>query len=245
MDFFEFRWTLARALAVCSRGEMALFACVGQIGGDNTCISSSSRRYVAMNDSSSRTSVTLLEQLRQSPKDPDAWKRFESRYGPKILLWCRGWGLQDADANDVTQEVLLKLAQRMSAFEYDPARSFRGWLHAVVRHAWADWMSQPRRRERCGSEDVWQRLCTEPAADDLEKRIEEEFEQHVVAEAKKQVQARVEVTTWRAYALMAERGLSGAEVAAQLQIPEARVYKYKSRIQQMLQEEVRLVLQAD
>jgi RNA polymerase sigma-70 factor (ECF subfamily) len=133
----------------------------------------------------------------------------------------------------------------MSAFQYDPARSFRGWLRTVVCHAWADWMNQPRRRERCGSEDIWQRLCSEPAADDLEKRIEEEFEQHVVAEAKRQVQTRVEAATWQAYALMAERGLTGAEVAAQLQIPEARVYKYKSRIQQMLHEEVQLVLQAD
>ena len=51
---------------------------------------------------------------------------FMARYGPKIHAWCRRWGLQEADAQDVTQMVLLRLSVKVREFVYDPSRSFRG-----------------------------------------------------------------------------------------------------------------------
>jgi RNA polymerase sigma-70 factor (ECF subfamily) len=193
-------------------------------------------------DSSSRTSTSLLEQLRQLPADPAAWSRFVDRYGPRIYTWCRRWGLQDADAQDVAQDILLKLSKSLTTFRYDPSRRFRAWLRAVVRHAWQDWLARPQQRERCGSDEVWILLASQPAADDLEARIEHEFAQQLLAEAKECIRARVEPTTWEVYQLTAEQNLSAADTAARLNIPEARVYKYKSRVQQMLQAEVRELL---
>ena len=86
----------------------------------------------------SRTSATLLARLRQVPPDQAAWVQFTERYGRKIYAWCRRWNLQGADAEDLTQDVLLKLAEKMQTFVYDPAKSFRGWLKTVARHAWSD-----------------------------------------------------------------------------------------------------------
>src|SRR5262249_27845754 len=85
--------------------------------------------------SDSETSPTLLGRLRLDPSDQASWKTFVQRYGPKIYGWCRGWNLQDADAQDVTQNVLLKLAAKLSTFHYDPAGSFRGWLKTLTHHA--------------------------------------------------------------------------------------------------------------
>ena len=78
------------------------------------------------------TSVTLLTQLRQAPSDQAAWGVFVERYGRHIYRWCREWKLQDADAEDVTQEILAKLARKLHAFAYDPSRSFRGWLKTLA-----------------------------------------------------------------------------------------------------------------
>ena len=83
----------------------------------------------------SKTSATLLARLRQVPADQAAWVQFTERYGRKIYAWCRLWNLQQADAEDLTQDVLLKLAEKMQTFDYDPAKSFRGWLKTVARHA--------------------------------------------------------------------------------------------------------------
>ena len=82
------------------------------------------------------TRVTLLARLRQDPTDQTAWDVFVERYGRHIYRWCRQWRLQDADAEDVTQNILMRLTQKMRAFAYDPSRSFRGWLKTVAHHAW-------------------------------------------------------------------------------------------------------------
>src|SRR5262249_8701835 len=150
-------------------------------------------------------------------------------YGPRIYAWCRRWGLQDADAQDVAQDILLKLSKRLRTFQYDRSRSFRAWLHAVVRNTWQDWLLRVRQRDQCGQE-VWKLLSSQPAADDLETRIEKEFEQHLLAEAKEHIRGRVEMATWEVYRLTVEENQSAAQVAACLKIPEARVYKYKSRV---------------
>ena len=55
--------------------------------------------------------------------------------GPLIHRWCRRWRLQEADAQDVAQDVLLKLHGRMATFNYDPSGSFRAWLKTLAHHA--------------------------------------------------------------------------------------------------------------
>ena len=85
----------------------------------------------------SHSSATPLARLRLVPADQAAWAQFTDRHGRKIYGWCRQWNLGDADAEDVTQNVLLKLAEKMRMFDDDSSRSFRGWLKTVTRHAWA------------------------------------------------------------------------------------------------------------
>ena len=52
--------------------------------------------------SDSVTSLTLLRRLRDSPDDQQSWEEFVDRYGGMIQGWCLSWGLQEADALDVT-----------------------------------------------------------------------------------------------------------------------------------------------
>ena len=66
--------------------------------------------------------------LRQDPTDQAAWSEFVDHYGPKIMGWCQKWKLQEADAQDVTQNVLLRLAEKLKDFSYDATKSFRAWL---------------------------------------------------------------------------------------------------------------------
>src|SRR6266487_1159865 len=84
------------------------------------------------------TCPTLLARLRHDPSNESAWEEFVEHYGRHIYRWCRQWKLQDADAEDVTQDILVKLTQKLRAFTYDPSRSFRGWLKTVAHHAWRD-----------------------------------------------------------------------------------------------------------
>ena len=83
------------------------------------------------------TRATLFGRLyRSGAADEDAWREFVDHYGRRIYKWCRHWHLQDADAEEVTQRVLLLLLAKMKDFVYDPSRSFRAWLKTVTHHAW-------------------------------------------------------------------------------------------------------------
>jgi RNA polymerase sigma factor (sigma-70 family) len=190
-------------------------------------------------DAISQTSVSLLGRLRQQPGDQAAWEAFVDRYGPKIFAWCRRWGLQEADAQDVTQDVLLKLAQKIGSFQYDPARSFRAWLKTLTQHAWSDFLDG-RKRARLYPGQLTQDspLETLPAREDLVQRLDAAFEQELLQEAMLRVQLRVKPHTWEAFRLQALEGLSGAEVAARLDLSVTSVFVARSRVQQMLQKEV-------
>jgi RNA polymerase sigma-70 factor (ECF subfamily) len=192
------------------------------------------------------TSPTLLGRLARVPADQEAWGEFAERYGRKIYGWCRWWHLQEADAEDVTQEVLAKLAQKLRHFAYDPARSFRAWLKTVVHHAWRDFLDSRQRRD-AGSGDtrVLELLQTVQARDHLVERLDEEFSRDLLDEALARVRARVHPHTWEAFRLLAREGLSGAAVARALEMKVATVYVARSKVQKMLQEEVRRLRGSD
>ena len=54
-----------------------------------------------------------MHRLNQNPADQLSWSEFVRFYGPAIRGWLQHWGLQEADAQDVTQAVLLKLFEKM------------------------------------------------------------------------------------------------------------------------------------
>jgi len=183
--------------------------------------------------------VTLLARLRQEPTDQAAWGVFVERYGRHIYRWCRQWKLQDADAEDVTQDILMKLAQKLRAFAYDPSRSFRGWLKTLTHHAWRDFVDSPRRaRAAAGDREVWELMRTLEAREDLVQKLQEAFDHELLEAAKVRVRLRVAPHTWEAFRLQALEGLPVAEVAAAVQLQVAMVYVAKSKVQKMLQEEI-------
>jgi RNA polymerase sigma-70 factor (ECF subfamily) len=171
-----------------------------------------------------RTSGTLLGRLRSQPDDADAWAEFVRRYGPRIYQWCLDWRLQPADAQDVTQNVLLKLLGKMRDFEYDPAQSFRAWLKTVTSHALSDYLSACRRQGNAAEGNLAGQLENLEARDGLQRRLEEEFDAELLEQALERVRLRVTPQRWDAFRLTALEGLSGAEAAQRLGMPVATVY---------------------
>ena len=193
-----------------------------------------------------RTSVTLLGRLRARQSDPAAWAEFVLRYEPLLTAWGRRWGLQDADASDVTQTVLLRLSERIGTFQYDAARSFRGYIKTLARYAWLDLMDLKRRPGANGSGDtaVLEALDHVTARDDLSERLADEFDREVYERAADAVRTRVEPHTWEAFRLTGLDGLSGAEAADRLGMQVATVFKAKSKVQKMLKDEIQRLQQA-
>jgi RNA polymerase sigma factor (sigma-70 family) len=189
---------------------------------------------------SESTSPTLLGRIGNDPSDQIAWETFVACYGPKINSWCRQRGLQEADAEDVTQNVLLRLARALKTFTYDPSKTFRGWLRQVTEHALSDFFLDRKRRPGAGrgGDHVLEALETVQARDELMVGLEPEFAHEMVRQASIAVRARVESQTWEAFVLTAYDGRPGEEVAERLGMTVTAVFKAKSRILAFIREEV-------
>src|SRR5208283_5394367 len=92
------------------------------------------------------THASLLLRLRD-PKDHEAWLEFVSLYEPVTYRLLRRHGLQDADAREVMQELLMAVSRSIG--RWDPAKergSFRGWLRRVARNLVINWLNRRRRQ---------------------------------------------------------------------------------------------------
>jgi RNA polymerase sigma factor (sigma-70 family) len=181
------------------------------------------------------TRVSILMALRNDPGDQSAWSAFVDRYGPEIHAWCLRWKLQDADAQDVTQMVLLKLVRHLPDFAYDPSRSFRGWLRTLTAHSWSEFIRDQVRGVRGSSDSVVADLLnTVQARVDLVRHLEETYDQELLERAKSEVRERVEAHTWEAFRLTAIEGVAAADVSARLRIAVATVYRARHVVQAKL-----------
>jgi RNA polymerase sigma factor (sigma-70 family) len=186
------------------------------------------------------TRASLLGRLyRSGGADEDAWRDFVDQYGRRIYKWCRHWHLQDADAEEVTQRVLLLLLGKMKDFVYDPSRSFRGWLKTVTHHAWRNLLASRSHAPAGGGESgQWERLLTVTARDDLVERLERAFDHELLERAMLRVRVRVAPHNWEAFRLTAIVGVEPREVARRLEMKIANVYAARSNVQRLLREEV-------
>ncbi len=184
----------------------------------------------------SQTSLSLMEVLRVDPLNAAAWERFVRRYHPTIYRWCRTWGLQEADAEDVAQDVLAKLTRKMASFQYDQSRCFRAWLKTITQRVLSDLVASRRRSVGNLAISVLEQV---EARADLERHIAEILDRELLDLAITRVRARVAASTWNAFHLLAFENQTVAQASHTLGMPVATVFVAKHRVQKLLKEEIR------
>jgi RNA polymerase sigma-70 factor (ECF subfamily) len=185
------------------------------------------------------TRASLLVRLR-NPRDEAAWRVFLDLYGPLVYGYIRKQGLQDADAADLSQDVLGAVAGAVGRLEYDPRQgAFRNWLFTVVRHKLSNWRRAQRNRPdgRNGTPQQFLERYAAPGAANAE--CEREWEQRLFAWACEQVRRDVSAVTWQAFWRTFIDGQSGKQVAADLGQSVAAVYLARRRVLTRLKELVR------
>ena len=183
------------------------------------------------------TSIGLMNRVCCRPGDPDAWSEFVDIYGVQVLRWARQSGFQDADAEDVTQEILLRLWRCLSSFAYDPTRSFRDYLRKVAQSMWSDWRTSvsPGAIGEGGSVALG-RLNRLTGSDELVASLEAAYNQRLLDQAIIEVKSRVKPRTWEAFRMLAIEQRSGIETAMALEMKLDAVYAARKNVQQMIRE---------
>ena len=191
------------------------------------------------------TRASLLLRLRD-PHDGTAWQDFVDLYVPVVYGYARKQGLQDADAADLTQDVLCAVAGAVGRLEYDPRRgSFRNWLFTVVRRKLSNWRRDRRAGPNGRGDPDGQQLLEQWPAPEEGAAWDAEWEQQVFTWACQQVRRDVPAVHWQAFWRTVVEGRSGKEVAAELGLTLAAVYHARSRIRARLKEMVQSVQEAE
>lgn len=194
-----------------------------------------------MSDLSSHTSPSLFGRLLRDAEG--AWGDFAQRYGTRIYGWAKARKLADADCQDVTQEVLLKLFKRLKHFEYDPARRFRDYLRTLTDHAVFDYVAARRRHGQGSADDTIARLLeAEEARAELGRRIEHEYDLELLEIACKQVRVQKSTYWMRCWRTLPPvlGGMEQAieEAAAELGVKPALIYQARWQVLTALRRQV-------
>lgn len=109
----------------------------------------------------------------------EAWRSFERRYAPMVCSYCIARGMRANDAEDVAQEVFLRITAHGFAHRYDPSvGTFRSYLFRVTRSV-ASGIRQSQGHKPVASHNVndseqeWDRVWKQQAIRLAIKRVEE------------------------------------------------------------------------
>jgi RNA polymerase sigma factor (sigma-70 family) len=186
------------------------------------------------------TRHSLVLRLRD-PRDEAAWAEFVEIYEPLIYRLARHKGLQDADAQDLCQEVFRAVAKAIERWDPDPAKGrFRAWLFRITRNLLVNFLASQRRHVRgSGSTSVQELLEAQPAADaQAEAAFRAEFQRRAFRWAAEQVKNEFTTSTWQAFWKTGVENQPIALVATELQLSPGAVYIARSRVLARLRERV-------
>jgi RNA polymerase sigma factor (sigma-70 family) len=193
------------------------------------------------------TRPSLLLRIRRKD-DHAAWAEFVEIYAPLIHGYCRRRGLQEADAANLTQDILSKVMNHADRFEYDTARGrFRGWLLTLTRNRINDHFSGLKRQTR-GSGDTGVRAILEQVPDQDEQDDEQwdtDYQHRLFHWVAEKIRDEFQDATWRAFWNTAVKGQAAKQVAENLSMSVGAVYIAKSRVLARLKIRVRAVDDTD
>ena len=190
---------------------------------------------------SPETRDSLLIRI-SDPTDREAWEEFACVYRPVLYRLARIQSLQDADAQDLTQRVLIAVSEKIGDWQRQPGTLFRHWLFRVAKNAAINHLTRLPKDRGSGDSRLQQLPLQSREGNAFEQSYELEYQRQVYRVAADRVRARADATTWLAFSLTMIDGLSIEEAALQLEIGQGNVYASRSRIVRRLRNEVKKLL---
>ena len=189
-----------------------------------------------MQFSTPETRASLILRL-QDAADVAAWDCFESIYGPVVLRVAARQGLQAVDAENVVQEVLLRVAKSVNSWlARSPRGPFRAWLIRIARNEAARLLSRPATRPWRQGGDSSDVQLEDWVADNcnVASELELEYQRELFLWAAEEVRSSVEEHTWLAFWLTQVEGLTVSDAAERLQVKPGNIYFGRSRVMNRL-----------
>ena len=185
------------------------------------------------------TRLSLIVEI-QSPENRGAWAEFVMLYRPVIYRMARKQGMQDADAQDLAQSVLMRIAGAIDRWKKtDTSIGFRNWLSRIAKNAILSALSRPSRVAGIGGTDIQDLIDQQPSVDQgVERAFAMEYLREKYHRAAASVQTDVDAITWQAFEMSVVEGKPCVEVAELLAKPVGTIYAARSRVMRRLRDQV-------
>jgi len=177
------------------------------------------------------TRPSLLLRLR-GERDERAWAEFLALYEPLVLRLMRQRGLQESDARDATQQVLMRISGAIERYQPDGAEaSFRRWLFKVARNVVITFLTRQSKLPELQADPQFANLLDEvPTRNSESDLFDHEYQQQVLAWSMQHVCREFHDSTWQAFVETSVKGRPIPEVARELNMSPGSVYVARSRI---------------
>ena len=193
------------------------------------------------------TRESLLVQVR-SPANREAWDQFALIYRPVIYRLARHRGLQDADAQDLAQQVLIAVASAIGNWQKSSEEvRFHHWLRRVARNAIVNALLAPPARSRGRAARRSMNCCRSNRATIWSRMLKLNWSigANFICKRPERVRGDIEPTTWRAFEMTVVENRSIDEAAIELDKPIGSIYAARSRVMRRLREAVRELERAE
>ena len=171
--------------------------------------------------------------------DAEAWSQFVSIYEPFVYRFARRGGLQDADARELVQNVLMSVARAVGRWQPEETRGkFRTWLFRIARNQLLDTLAK-RKVVGQGGTTMLRALDHLPAGDGgHNKEIRLAARRELFVWAADRVKTSVKEATWQAFWQTAVLEQSPEAVGEELRMSVGAVYIARSRVLTRLRKEI-------
>jgi RNA polymerase sigma factor (sigma-70 family) len=171
--------------------------------------------------------------------DREAWQEFAKIYSPVVYRLAVRRGLQHADAEDLSQQVLTAVAKAIDRWQTDPARAkFRTWLHRVAQNQIINALSRAAPDRAAGGSTMAAALGNQAARSQDTDLVQLEVRREVFRWAADQIRHEFRPATWDAFWQTAIENQAVEQVAEQLGLSCGAIYAARSRIMRRLKEKV-------
>ena len=168
-----------------------------------------------------------------------------------IRAACKRAELLHAEADEVVQETVICVFEKMADFVYDPAQgSFRAWLFNLI-----GWRIEDQRRKRLPDSPMRKENAratdkdSTAAFDGIPGRTEETVAEELARQWKlstleravEKIKGKVKARHFQIFQLYALQGFAGTRVAKSLGVTVGQVYLVTHRITRLVEKEVALM----
>jgi RNA polymerase sigma-70 factor (ECF subfamily) len=174
----------------------------------------------------------------QSLENRDAWSEFVQIYRPVIYRMARRRGMQDADAQDLSQDVLVRISKSIDRWEPQTGVRFRHWLRKVASNAIVTAVTKSTPLAVVDGSVANQILADTPEVSCAKNELDDECFRERYLRAATIVKVDVSPVTWAAFEQTVVQGRTCEEAAESLGKSLGSIYAARSRILKRLQIEV-------